>query len=86
VTTSGTEPGDFVDLDMDAMTVDRRIRLLGMIRDRVGALEAQFGQPLSVVSAGEEVELHDDAGLRFTASLSSDGRLVLTDERLGDRL
>jgi hypothetical protein len=38
------------------------------------------------VSAGDDVELHDREGLRFTATLSADGRLVLTDERLGDRL
>jgi hypothetical protein len=71
---------------MDAMTVDRRIRLLGLVREGLGRLENQVGQPLSVVAAGELVELHDRSGLRFTASLASDGRLVLTDERLGDRL
>jgi hypothetical protein len=86
VTASGTEPGDFVDLDMDAMTVDRRLRLVALVRNNQGRLEAQLGSPLQVVSAGDDVELHDRDGLRFTATLSADGRLVLTDERLGDRL
>jgi hypothetical protein len=86
VTTSGTEPGDFVDLDMDTMKVDRRLRLIGLVQSVQGDLESEIGGTLEIVAAGDTVELHDGSGLRFTASLGADGRVVLTDERLGDLL
>jgi hypothetical protein len=86
VTTSGTEPGDFVDLDMDAMKLDRRMRLISLVQKAQGDLESELGGELVLVTAGDVVQLHDGGGLRFTASLGADGRVVLTDERLGDLL
>lgn len=86
MTSSGTEPGDFVDLDMDTMKLDRRLRLISLVRQAQGNLESELGGSLHLVATGDLVQLHDDGGLRFTASLGADGRVVLTDERLGDRL
>ena len=80
------EPGDFVDLDMDSVAVDRQMRLRGLVSDVLANLEGEAGGPLTAEFVGGELHLSRDDEVRYVASLMPGGRLVLTDRRHADRL
>jgi hypothetical protein len=86
VTASGTEPGDFVDLDMDSIAVDRQMRLQASLADVLPELEAETEGPLSVEYVDGVLLLRHGGEVRYVASLTAAGRLVVTDRALGDRL
>jgi hypothetical protein len=85
MTTSGTEPGDFVDLDMDSIAVDRQLRLLGLVQDVLGDLQRESGRKLELEHVDQSLHLSHDGRLVYVASLSHDGRLVVT-EHIDDGL
>ena len=85
MTTSGTEPGDFVDLDLDSIAVDRQLRLVGLVRDVLGELQRESGRDLELEHIDQSVHLSHAGTLVYVASLGHDGRLVIT-ERIDDHL
>ncbi len=83
---SSTEPGDFVEFDMDLLEAERRTIIRAELDAIKPVLEADLGTDLHITNDGNNLVLADADGVRFRASLSADGRLTLTDERLGELL
>ena len=78
---SGTEPGDFVEYDMDLYEAQRRGALRAALEDSRKALSADLGVELRISNEGNELVLVDADGVRFRASMDPRGRLVLTAAR-----
>ena len=83
---TGTEPGDFVEFDLDLIEADRRQRLRSALESIRANLEAELGIGLRVDNVGNQLVLSDDEGVRFTATIGPDGRLVVTDQRPSELL
>ncbi len=86
MTRSGTEPGDFVEFDMDLLEAQRRQLVRSALEAARPGLEAETGVSLRVTSEGNNLVLADGDGVRFRATLSGGGRVTLTDLRASDRL
>jgi hypothetical protein len=78
---TGTEPGDFVEFDLDLIEADRRQRLRTALEQARPHLEAELAIELTVDNVGNDLVLSDQDGPRFTASIGPDGRLMVTDQR-----
>lgn len=78
---SGTEPGDFVEYDMDLYEAQRRSRMRAALEASRADLSRELGIELQVASEGSVLVLADADGVRYRASLNRDGRLVLTAAR-----
>ena len=83
---SGTEPGDFVEFDMDLIEADRRQRLRDALNHALPMLERETGVQLHLANDGNDLVLTADGNIRFRASLAPDGRVVVTDLDSGDLL
>ena len=83
---SGTEPGDFVEFDMDLFEADRRQRLRDALNHALPMLERETGVQLQLANDGNDLVLTADGSIRFRASLAPDGRVVVTDLDSGDLL
>ena len=83
---SGTEPGDFVEFDMDMIEADRRQRLRDALLRARPILERETGVQLQLGNDGNDLVLTSDGKIRFRASLASDGRAIVTDLGSGDLL
>lgn len=86
MTRSGTEPGDFVEFDMDLLEAQRRQLVRSALETARPQLEAETGASLHLASEGNNLVLADDDGVRFVATLSGGGRVTLTDLRSSDLL
>ncbi len=75
---TGTEPGDFVEYDMDLYEAQRRSRMRAALEASRVELSSELGTELQVASEGNELVLADADGVRYRASLNHEGRLVLT--------
>ena len=75
---SGTEPGDFVEYDMDLLEAQRRTRMRVALEASRIELSEELGTELHVASEGNELVLADADGIRYRATMNSRGRLVLT--------
>lgn len=78
---TGTEPGDFVEFDLDLIEADRRQRIRSALDNVRGRLEAELQTSLSVDNVGNDLVLSDRDGVRFSATIGANGRLVVTDNR-----
>ncbi|WP_419907981.1 hypothetical protein [Candidatus Poriferisodalis sp.] len=78
---SGTEPGDFVEYDMDLYEAQRRSRMRAALEASRVELSRELGIELQVASEGNNLVLADADGVRYRASLNHEGRLVLTAAR-----
>ncbi|WP_419551375.1 hypothetical protein [Candidatus Poriferisodalis sp.] len=78
---SGTEPGDFVEYDMDLYEAQRRSAMRAALEASRAELSAELGIELQVASEGNELVLVDSEGVRYRATLNHHGRLVLTAAR-----
>ncbi len=83
---TGTEPGDFVEFDLDMIEADRRQRLRTALQVAKAELESELDVELTLSNQGNELVLTDDDGTRFTGSIGPDGRLVITDHRANNVL
>ncbi|MDE0873778.1 MAG: hypothetical protein OSA88_07870 [Acidimicrobiales bacterium] len=83
---SGTEPGDFVEFDMDLIEADRRQRLRDALNRARPILERETGVQLQLANDGNDLVLTTDGKIRFRASLAPDGRAIVTDLGSGDLL
>ncbi len=75
---TGTEPGDFVEYDMDLYEAQRRSRMRAALEASRVELSHELGTELHVASEGNNLVLADSEGVRYRASMNHDGRLVLT--------
>ena len=78
---SGTEPGDFIDLDLDMIEADRQQRIRLALESTRTRLEAEIMRELRLTNDGNELVLADNEGVRYRATFAPDGRLIVTDER-----
>ncbi|WP_419943730.1 hypothetical protein [Candidatus Poriferisodalis sp.] len=78
---SGTEPGDFVEYDMDLYEAQRRNRMRAALEASRVEMSRELGIELRVASEGNNLVLADAEGIRYRASLNHEGRLVLTATR-----
>lgn len=78
---TGTEPGDFVEYDMDLYEAQRRSRMRAALEASRVELSSELGIELQVASEGNNLVLADADGVRYRASLNHEGRLVLTAAR-----
>jgi hypothetical protein len=83
---SGTEPGDFIEFDYDLIQAERRQRIRDVLTEARPKLEKETGAMLTVSNDGNDLVLSEDGEVRFRAALSSDGRVVITDLKSGNRL
>ena len=83
---SGTEPGDFIEFDYDLIQAERRQRIRDGLTEARPKLEKETGAMLTVSNDGNDLVLSEDGEVRFRAALSSDGRVVITDLKSGNRL
>ena len=83
---SGTEPGDFVEFDYDLVQAERRQQIRDVLNEVRPKLEKETGVKLKITNAGNDLVLSADGHVRFLASLSPDGRVVITDLKSSDRL
>ncbi|WP_419921594.1 hypothetical protein [Candidatus Poriferisodalis sp.] len=75
---SGTEPGDFVEYDMDLLEAQRRTRMRSALEASRIELSEELGLELHVANEGNELVLADADGIRYRATMNPQGRLVLT--------
>ncbi len=75
---SGTEPGDFVEYDMDLLEAQRRTRMRAALEASRAALSEELGIELLIANEGNELVLADADGIRYRATMNPQGRLVLT--------
>ncbi len=83
---SSTEPGDFVEFDMDLLEAERRAGLRAALEGIKPMLENELGVELHITNDGNTLVLVDAGGVRFRATTSPAGRLMITDERPGELL
>ena len=67
---SGTEPGDFVEFDMDLIEAERRQRLRDALNHALPMLERETGVQLQLANDGNDLVLTADGNIRFRASLA----------------
>ena len=77
----GTEPGDFVEIDLDLIEADRRQKIRDLLEGIIPALQNELNCELSLGTDGAELVLVDNNSIRFRATFNFKGRLVLTDQR-----
>ena len=77
----GTEPGDFVEFDLDLIEADRRQKIRDLLEGIIPALQNELNCELSLSNDGVELVLVDNNSIRFRATFDFKGRLVLTDQR-----
>ena len=83
---SVTEPGDFVEFDIDLIEADRRQRLRDALNRARPILERETGVQLQLANDGNDLVLTTDGKIRGRASLAPDGRAIVTDLGSGDLL
>ena len=77
----GTEPGDFVEFDLDLIEADRRQKIRDLLEGIIPTLQNELNCELSIGNDGVELVLVDNNSIRFRATFNFKGRLVLTDQR-----
>lgn len=77
----GTEPGDFVEFDLDLIEADRRQKIRDLLEGIIPTLQNELNCELSLGTDGTELVLVDNNSIRFRATFNFKGRLVLTDQR-----
>jgi hypothetical protein len=78
VAASGTEPGDFVEFDLEAIE-DQRQRQIGVSLVRAARLlSEESGKELRVAMIDGEQVLADESGVRYRADVTRSGRLEVT--------
>ena len=77
----GTEPGDFVEFDLDLIEADRRQKIRDLLEGIIPALQNELNCELSIGNDVVELVLVDNNSIRFRATFNFKGRLVLTDQR-----
>ena len=77
----GTEPGDFVEFDLDSIEADRHQKIHDLLQEVIPSLQDEFNCQLSLDTDGLELVLMDNNSIRFRATFNFKGRLVLTDQR-----
>ena len=83
---TGTEPGDFIDLDLDMIEADRQTRIRVALESARAHLEAEIDASLRLENDGNDLVLSDANGVRYRATFAPDGRLIVTDQRSSDLL
>ncbi len=83
---TGTEPGDFVEFDLDLIEAERRRNLRQALEAARRQLEQEVDTVLRVDTDAGTLVLADDRGPRFTGTIAPDGRLMITDVRGSDLL
>ena len=83
---SGTEPGDFVEFDYDLIQAERRQHIRDVLNEVRPKLEKETGVKLKITNDGNDLVLSSDDQVRIRAALSPDGRFVITDVKLSNRL
>jgi hypothetical protein len=79
---AGTEPGDFVELDIDMIEADRRQQLRFELERVRKSLESEIETTLQVNNDGNDLVLCDDEGVvRYRPTMNRDGRLIVTNEQ-----
>lgn len=81
MTSTGTEPGDFVEYDMDLLEIEQRRQIRLALEHAKPTLEKEVGTKLHITNDGNALGLADETGVRFRATTSPLGRLMITDER-----
>ena len=77
----GTEPGDFVEFDLDSIEADRHQKIHDLLQEVIPSLQDEFNCQLSLATDWLELVLMDNNSIRFRATFNFKGRLVLTDQR-----
>ena len=77
----GTEPGDFVEFDLDLIEEDRHHKIRDLLQKIIPALQIELNCELYLAADGPELVLMDDNLIRFRATFNFKGRLILTDQR-----
>jgi hypothetical protein len=77
----GTEPGDFVEFDLDLIEADRHQKIHDLLQKIIPALQDELNCQLSLAADGLELVLMDNNSIRFRATFNFKGRLILTDQR-----
>ena len=83
---SGTEPGDFVEFDMDLIEADRRQRLRDALHRARPILERETGVQLQLANDGNDLVLTSDGKIRFRASLARGLRKLTVHEQFVNRV
>ncbi len=83
---TGTEPGDFVEFDLDLIEAERRRNLRQALEAARRQLEQEVDTDLRVDTDAGTLVLADELGPRFTGTIAPDGRLMITDVRGSDLL
>lgn len=78
---TGTEPGDFVEFDLDLIEAERRRRLRQALEAARPHLEREIKTDLRVDTDTGPLVLSDAKGPRFAGTIAPDGRLMITDLR-----
>ena len=75
---TGTEPGDFVEFDLEAIEAERQ-RQMGVHLIRAArVLSEESGSELRVATIDGLQVLADDSGVRYRADVTRHGRLEVT--------
>ena len=83
---TGTEPGDFVEFDLEAIEAERQ-RQMGVHLIRAArVLSEQSGSELRVAMIDGVQVLIDESGVRYRADVTRQGRLEVTAVLPGDLL
>ena len=77
----GTEPGDFVEFDLDSIEADRHQKIHDLLQEVIPSLQDELNCQLFIATDGLELVLMDNHSIRFRATFNFKGRLVLTDQR-----
>ncbi len=86
VTSTGTEPGDFVEFDLDAIESERQRQLGVQLIRAARVLSEECGSELHVATVDGLQVLTDDSGVRYRADITRHGRLEVTAVPSGDLL
>lgn len=70
---------EFVDLDLEEFQRRSNERLLGLVERHRAAIEADLDAPFEVVEAAGRIEIRVRGELRYVATSTAAGRLLVTD-------
>jgi CRISPR/Cas system-associated protein Csm6 len=70
---------EFVDLDLDEFQRRSHERLLNLVERHRAAIEADLGAPFEVAEAAGRLEISVDGEVRYVATSTAAGRLLVTD-------
>ncbi len=86
MTSSGTQPGDFVEFDLAAIEAERQRQIAAFLRRAAETLSAESGTRLVPSEVDGHQVLVDDSGVRYRADITRHGRLEVTAVLPGDLL